>query len=257
MTYRQAVNWATDIKEYTQVRRMPPWKISAGMPFHNERRLSDRELAVLAAWADNGTPEGDPKDAPPPVKFAEGWKLGTPDLVLTVPEEFQVGPTGNDVFRCFVLPTNLTEDKYVAAVEVRPGNSRIVHHALLFHRQRRAGPQAGKASSGRTADDDPARRHRAGQGARLLQRHGRRFHADQQRWAVGRRASCPRTLPDGTGILLPKGSRRGHAGSLSPQRPAGEGQDLRSACISQRKRWNGPSRAAFDGRAVLHHPGRQ
>src|SRR5262249_30148723 len=132
MTYRQAVNWATDIKEYTQSRRMPPWKISEGLAFHNERRLSDHGIAVLAAWADNGTPEGNPKDAPPPVKFAEGWRLGQPDLVLTLSDDFQVGPSGNDVFRCFVLPTNLTEDKFVEAMEVRPGNPRVVHHALLF-----------------------------------------------------------------------------------------------------------------------------
>ena len=111
---------------------MPPWKISEGGPFHNERKLTDRELATLAAWADGNTPEGDPKDAPPPAKFHDGWQLGKPDLVLTVPADFQVGPSGRDVFRCFVLPTHLAEDKHVIALEVRPGNPRIVHHALLF-----------------------------------------------------------------------------------------------------------------------------
>src|SRR5262249_22797957 len=132
MTYKQAVNWARDIKEYTQSRKMPPWKPSAGPAFHNERRLTDRELATLAAWADGGTPEGNPKDAPPPRKFADGWQLGPPDLVLTVPEEMTVGATGNDLFRCFVLPTNLAEDRYVVAFEVRPGNSKAVHHTLNF-----------------------------------------------------------------------------------------------------------------------------
>src|SRR5207247_8786350 len=115
MTSRQAVNWAGDVKEYTQTRRMPPWKPSDGVAFHNERKLTDREIATLAAWADGGTPEGDPRDAPPPRRFPEGWQLGKPDLVLTVPADFQVGPTGKDLFRCFVLPTNLPEDRYVAA----------------------------------------------------------------------------------------------------------------------------------------------
>src|SRR5262249_45023606 len=129
---RQAVNWSDDIKSFTQSRRMPPWKPVAGPDFHNQRKLTDKELATLAVWVDSGTPAGDAKDAPPPRTFLEGWQLGTPDLVLTVPDDFQVGPTGNDLFRCFVLPTNLMEDKYVAAVEIRPGNRRILHHTLLF-----------------------------------------------------------------------------------------------------------------------------
>src|SRR5262245_66048298 len=110
MNYRQAVNWAEDMKSYTQRRIMPPWKPSESAAFHYDRRLSDREIATLATWVDGGTPEGDKKDAPPPRKFPEGWQLGTPDLILTVPEDFVLGPTGGDHFRCFVLPTTLTEE---------------------------------------------------------------------------------------------------------------------------------------------------
>ena len=131
-TYKQAVNWAGDIKDYTQSRKMPPWKPTAGPAFHNERKLSDKDIATLAAWVKDGTPQGDPKDAPKPRQFTDGWQLGKPDLVLTVPEEFTVGASGPDAFRVFVLPTNLTEDKYVTAVEVKPGNPRIVHHTLNF-----------------------------------------------------------------------------------------------------------------------------
>src|SRR5262249_14753011 len=125
MTYRQAVNWASDIKEYTQSRQMPPWKPSAGFAFHNDRRLPDKDIQTLAAWVDGGTPEGDPKDASAPRKLIDGWQLGTPDLVLTMDSEFQLAPGGRDVFRWFAMPTNLTEDKNVVAVEVRPGNPRI------------------------------------------------------------------------------------------------------------------------------------
>src|SRR5207249_12295369 len=124
MTYRQAVNWAGDIKDFTQTRRMPPWKPADGAAFHNERRLTDQEIATLAAWVDGGTPAGDPKDAPKPREFVDGWQLGKPDLVLTVPEDMVVGPSGRDMFRVYVLPTNLTEDKYVIGYEVRPGNKR-------------------------------------------------------------------------------------------------------------------------------------
>src|SRR5208283_4905582 len=120
LTYKQAVNWASDIKEYTQSRSMPPWKPTEGMPFHGERSMTDKEIATLAAWVDGGTPEGNPKDAPPPAKFADGWLLGEPDLVLSPPEEMTIGATGGDLFRCFVFPTNLEMDKFVVAYEVKP-----------------------------------------------------------------------------------------------------------------------------------------
>lgn len=94
MNYRQAVTWAEDIKLFTRERRMPPWKPTEGPAFHNERRLADRDIDILARWVDGGTPEGDPKDAPQPVKYVEGWQLGKPDLVLTVDDDFHLGPTG-------------------------------------------------------------------------------------------------------------------------------------------------------------------
>jgi peroxiredoxin/mono/diheme cytochrome c family protein len=132
LTYRQAVNWSGDIKEYTRTRRMPPWKPVEGPDFHGERKLTEREIATLTAWVDAKMPEGQPKDAPPPAKFAEGWQLGKPDLILTVGEDFHLGATGPDHFRCFPLPVKLNEDRYITAVEVRPGNPRIVHHAVLL-----------------------------------------------------------------------------------------------------------------------------
>jgi hypothetical protein len=94
--------------------------------------LTSREIETLTAWVDGKTPEGDPKDAPPPVKFAAGWQLGTPDLVLTPDYDFELGANGPDHFRCFVLPVKLDEDRYITAVEVKPGNPRVVHHALLL-----------------------------------------------------------------------------------------------------------------------------
>jgi peroxiredoxin len=204
MTYRQAVNWATDIKEYTRSRQMPPWKLSEGLPFHNERRLSDREIAVLTAWSDNGTAEGNPLDAPPPAKFSEGWKLGTPDMVLTLPDDYQVGPSGNDVFRCFVLPTNLTEDKYVESIEVRPGNPRVVHHAILYIdtagngrklEQKQLATPPKESHGGTELDKGPGYYGAMGPGFTPVGTLGG--------WAPGQ---LPRNLPDGTGIKLPKGS---------------------------------------------------
>ena len=125
-------NVPEDIKTYTKSRKMPPWKPADGPAFLGDRRMPEKEIATLAAWVDGGTPEGDPKDAPPPRRFVDGWQLGPPDLVLTVPETFELGAGGSDLYRCFVLPTHFAEDKYVSAVEVRPGSRRVVHHALLF-----------------------------------------------------------------------------------------------------------------------------
>ncbi|GIW80469.1 MAG: thioredoxin family protein [Gemmatales bacterium] len=204
MTYRQAVTWAEDIKSYTESRQMPPWKPADGLEFHNDRRLTKAEIDLLAAWVDGGTPAGNPEDAPPPRKFAEGWHLGKPDLVLEMPAAFTVGPDGNDIFRCFVLPTNLDEDKYVTAVEIRPGNPRVVHHALLFidtsgaARSREAAEQRG-----RQQDENANEVFDSGPGYSATMGIGFFPKGTLSGWAPGQ---VPRHLPDGTGYFLPKGS---------------------------------------------------
>ncbi|HLW65305.1 MAG TPA: redoxin family protein, partial [Gemmataceae bacterium] len=108
MTYKQAVKWAGDIKEYTQNRQMPPWKPTAGKEFSGDRRLSQTELDTLAKWVETGKAEGNPNDAPSAKQFPEGWYFGQPDLVLTVPDDFTLGASGKDAFRVYVLPTGLT-----------------------------------------------------------------------------------------------------------------------------------------------------
>ncbi len=215
MTYRQAVNWADDIKTFTHNRTMPPWKLAAGgMSFQNERRLGDADIKTLAAWADADCPEGNTRDAPPPVKFPEGWQLGTPDLVLSLDDDLTLGPTGRDLFRCFVLPTNLKEDAYVSAVEVRPSNPRVVHHALLFIDTKGAGRkkqdefQAAEAKEPKVADQPDG--HRADgsvldRGPGYDQAMGVGFipQGGLSGWAPGHTAHY---LPDGVGYPLPKNS---------------------------------------------------
>jgi peroxiredoxin/mono/diheme cytochrome c family protein len=210
MTYKQAVNWAQDIKDYTQRREMPPWKIAEGMTFHNERRLTDQEIKALAAWAEGGTPKGDANDAPPPREFTKGWQLGVPDLILSPEDDFLLGPSGRDVFRCFVMPTKFDEDKYVAAIEHRPGNSQIVHHLLLFSDTTGAGRNLEKAAqerekknpdidehSGQPSKYDKGPGYTRNMGVGFLPRNG------LMGWAPGIQ---PRYLPDGVGFVLPKGA---------------------------------------------------
>jgi hypothetical protein len=111
---------------------MPPWKAAPDYgEFANERRLTDEQIQTLGAWVEAGTPEGDPKDLPPPRDFVDGWRLGTPDVVLDPGESFWVRPAGGDFFREFVLPFNSDQDMWMAAMEVLPGAPSVVHHVGL------------------------------------------------------------------------------------------------------------------------------
>jgi hypothetical protein len=111
---------------------MPPWKIVQGHgTFVGERRLSAEEIKQIARWVDQGKPEGDPQHLPPPPKFAEGWKLGQPDMVLTMPVAFDVPAEGPDIYRDFVFQLDLPKGKYLKAVEFHPSNRKVVHHAML------------------------------------------------------------------------------------------------------------------------------
>lgn len=210
MTYKQAVTWAEDIKEYTATKKMPPWKpTEAAFAFHGERKLSDAEIKTLAAWADGGTPEGNAKDAPPPVKFGDGWALGTPDLVLTPDEDFHLGASGPDTFRCYVMPTNLPEDKYIIGYEVRPGNPRVVHHTLNYWDLTGQARKLEKAAEDKASADDKDRGpgYSAAMGIGFFA--GKSPRTDVPAignfggWAPG---SVYRFLPEGTGYLFPKGA---------------------------------------------------
>lgn len=133
LTHADAVSWAPDILALTRERTMPPWKPESGpLAFHGERRLTAEELAAIAAWVENGCPEGDPSDLPAPLSFPEGWRLGDPDLVLEPERDYQLAADGADVYRNFVFPTHFEQDRYLAGYEVLPGNRKVVHHVLLF-----------------------------------------------------------------------------------------------------------------------------
>ena len=112
---------------------MPPWKPEPGAgQFQNDRRLTDDELQTLQRWIAEGAIEGDrahPAQAPP--LWNDGWGLGTPDLVVSMPQSYNVPADGADRFRTFVIPIPLTASRYVRAIEFRPGNARVVHHANL------------------------------------------------------------------------------------------------------------------------------
>jgi hypothetical protein len=133
VTYADLKKRAKFALEQVESRRMPPWKPVEGHgDFVGSRRLADAEISLLRRWVAAGAPEGDPKDLPPPPKFPEGWAHGEPDLVLKMAEPYVVPAEGRDVYRAFVIPMGLAEDRYVRAVQYRPSNRRVVHHALMF-----------------------------------------------------------------------------------------------------------------------------
>ena len=142
LTYQQARPWAASIREQVSTGQMPPWhSVDAHGTFSNDRRLSDADKDTLLRWAAGGAPPGDPKDLPALPKFTEGWEIGTPDVVLTMPKAFDVPAKGTVNYQFFQIPTNFTEDKWVQAIEVRPGARAVVHHILVFSRERGATPR--------------------------------------------------------------------------------------------------------------------
>jgi tetratricopeptide (TPR) repeat protein len=132
LTYRDARQHLTQIVDATKRRVMPPWKPEPGAgDFIGARRLRAGEIDVIERWAKSGAREGRSEDLPSAPAWPGGWELGVPDLVVTMPEPYLVRADGGDLFRTFVLPIPTDMLQYVRAIELHPGNARVVHHANL------------------------------------------------------------------------------------------------------------------------------
>ncbi len=132
-SYDEVKNWASTIKYVTSIKYMPPWKADPEYSnFLGENYLTDEQIELIKQWADAGAPQGDVSDEPPLPDFPSGSLLGEPDLVLEMEEAWLHRGDNKDEYRYFVIPTGLTEDKVVKAIELRPGNPKIVHHCLFF-----------------------------------------------------------------------------------------------------------------------------
>ncbi len=199
--YQQASAWASDIKRYTQNHQMPPWKPEHGYgDLRDESRinLNDSERLTLAKWADANAPLGDVRQLPAPRKFISGWQLGTPDLVIQPDKEYHLAADGDDVYRHFVVKTNFTEDRYLSAVEVRPGNRAVVHHVICY-------VDSNPDSDGKYATEKlEAKEHDGQPGYSAFGGPGFVPTGIMGGWAPGNDAQL---LPDGIGIFVPKGSR--------------------------------------------------
>jgi mono/diheme cytochrome c family protein len=131
LSYKDARPWAVSIKKAVSTRQMPPWNADPHYgSFRDPRRLTDQEIATIIGWVDGGAKEGNPSDTPALPTFSDGWQIGEPDLVLTMTEPVKIQASGTIPY--LTVPTNyeFPEDTWIQAIEVRPGNRRVVHHAV-------------------------------------------------------------------------------------------------------------------------------
>jgi hypothetical protein len=136
LTYEQARPWASSIKLVVQQKIMPPWFADPAYGhFANDRALTSKEISTLVAWANAGAPEGDPKDAPPPMNFVEGWGIPKPDKIFELPRAFAVPASGMVEYQYVIFPTGFTEDKWVQMAEARPTERSVVHHIIAYVRE--------------------------------------------------------------------------------------------------------------------------
>jgi hypothetical protein len=136
LTYETARPWAKGIKTAVVTKKMPPWFADPHYgKFANDRSLSQAEIDTLVSWVDTGAQAGNPKDAPKPTEWVEGWRIPKPDMVLSMTVPFEVPASGTIDYQYIVVPTGFTEDKYVQLAEARPGNPALVHHIIAFIRE--------------------------------------------------------------------------------------------------------------------------
>jgi tetratricopeptide (TPR) repeat protein len=133
LTYDDTAQRAEQIVEVTQSGYMPPWLPKHGYgDFEGERGLTTKQIDLIQRWVALGAPEGSREKSSQKPSFVTGWQLGEPDMVLKMPEPYALRPDGADVFHNFVLPISVGSSRFVRAVELRPGNKQIVHHANML-----------------------------------------------------------------------------------------------------------------------------
>lgn len=187
ITYRDVKKRADNLLAVMEDRYMPPWHPAPNYgTFRNELRLSDAQIDAFRAWVEADKPEGPAAAMPALPDFPAGWQLGQPDVIVKTAAAFPVPAGGRDIYRNFSLALDLPEDRWLTAIEVRPGDREVLHHVLLFLDEQRDG----RARDG--ADGKPGFRGRGEARKPLV-----------AGWAVG---GQPEHLPQGLGMRIPAGS---------------------------------------------------
>jgi mono/diheme cytochrome c family protein len=200
--YSDVRPWARAIGSKVADGVMPPWHADAPPGrFENERRLTPAEKDLIARWVASGAPQGDPADLPKVPSFAEGWRIGKPDAIFEMQEDYQVGARGTIEYEYFYVPTNLTESKWIQAVEVRPGNRALVHHVLLYYQ---APPEGAAPTPALRLDPEQSRLPRSERTTVPLRPKRRQFPS--RLLATYAPGTDPQVFRPGTALRLPPGS---------------------------------------------------
>ncbi|MDX1623185.1 MAG: tetratricopeptide repeat protein [Gemmatimonadota bacterium] len=180
------------IAEVVEKGIMPPWQPVRGEEhFANARGLTEEQIAILGRWVELGMPAGDLAEAPPPPTFPGGWRLGEPDLVVEMPEGYPLPAGGGEEFRNIVFDVPIESDRWVEAIEIRPEDPRVVHHATLT---------VDRTDSSRRRDAEDPGPGFAGMGGATAARNPGGFFIG---WAPGK---IPTRPPEGVSWRLEKGA---------------------------------------------------
>jgi Flp pilus assembly protein TadD len=193
LSYKDAKSHARQIALVTQSRLMPPWLPEPGdYKLADELRLSEKEIKLIADWVEDGAVEGEPSDLPLQPKFVEGWQLGKPDLILKADRPYQLPAKGTDQYWNFIFRTPVNQTRWLKAMEIHPGDKRVVHHAnvLVDHTQ-----------SARLQESSPG----AGFGGMEIKIESEAFDPDSHFlfWKPG---TVPYTEPDGMALRMDAGT---------------------------------------------------
>ena len=180
-TFDEVRPWARSIRTRVAAREMPPWHLDKTVgirKYKNDISLSDPQIATILKWVDGGAPMGNPTDMPAAQKFGpeDVWHIGKPDLIVKMDKVHTMYAKGPDWWIDYFADVNIPEDRYIKAMEIKPGNRRIVHHVVMNVME----------------PDAPAGSFEAERGVNLHE------------YAVGKYGD---TFNDSTGRLLKKGSR--------------------------------------------------
>jgi hypothetical protein len=137
MTFEEARPWAKSIQQRVANRDMPPWHLdkTVGIKhYKNDRSLNDDEISTIVRWVDAGAPQGNPAEMPKPLTFASDatWYIGQPDLKVTTPNDFAMYANGPDWWIDQFAEVTIDEDRWIKAMEIKPSNPKIVHHAVIY-----------------------------------------------------------------------------------------------------------------------------
>ncbi len=191
LTYADVKSHGRQIAFVTSKHIMPPWLPDRGeLKFADELRLSEEEISTIQTWVDQGEIEGNSFDLPPQPAFAAGWQLGKPDVIVRAEKPYLLPASGSDSYWNFVFRTPVHRSRWLKAIEIRPGDKRLVHHANVL---------VDREESGRRLEKEPG----AGFGGMELIIESEAFDPDSHFlfWKPG---SPPYVEPDGMALRLDK-----------------------------------------------------